>query len=126
MAACNDTGTKSAYSDFGDAVWCCFPSNHGEPSLTTGIWTTDRNAVEGYNPGDPSLGDQEGNYTNSFGGTSSASPGVAGVAALVLARNRSSVGTTSRRSSGSHATESTKLGVSMTRTATAPSMALAA
>src|SRR3712207_8807840 len=33
VAACNDRGTRSAYSDFGEAVWCCFPSSHGEPSL---------------------------------------------------------------------------------------------
>lgn len=87
VAACNDTGTKSAYSDFGRAIWCAFPSNHGEPSLTSGIWTTDRTGAEGYNPGNGTLGDGAGNYTNSFGGTSSACPGVAGVAALVLARN---------------------------------------
>jgi subtilisin family serine protease len=87
VAACNDQGTRSAYSDFGDAVWCCFPSNHGEPSLTTGIWTTDRTGAEGYNPGQASLGDAAGDYTNSFGGTSSACPGVAGVVALVLARS---------------------------------------
>jgi subtilisin-like proprotein convertase family protein len=33
------------------------------------------------------MGDAAGNYTNDFGGTSSACPGVAGVAALVIARN---------------------------------------
>lgn len=87
VAACNDVGEKSAYSDYGDAVWCCFPSNHGERSITPGIWTTDRSGAEGYNRGDQSLGDAAGHYTNSFGGTSSACPGVAGVAALVLGRN---------------------------------------
>ncbi len=87
VAACNDQSTKSAYSDYGDAVWCCFPSNHGEPSLTPGVWTTDRSGAEGYNPGDSTMGDEGGDYTNSFGGTSSACPGVAGVAALVLAHN---------------------------------------
>lgn len=87
VAACNDASERSAYSDHGDAIWCCFPSSHGEASLTPGIWTTDRAGVEGYNSGDASLGDAEGDYTNSFGGTSSACPGVAGVAALVLARN---------------------------------------
>jgi subtilisin family serine protease len=87
VAACNDVGTKSAYSDFGDAVWCCFPSNHGEPSATPGIWTTDRSGTEGYNAGNTTLGDSGGDYTNSFGGTSSACPGVAGVAALALAHN---------------------------------------
>lgn len=87
VAACNDVSAKSAYSDHGEAVWCAFPSNHGEPSLTPGIWTTDRTGADGYNPGDPTLGDPDGDYTNSFGGTSSACPGVAGVAGLVLACN---------------------------------------
>ncbi len=87
VAACNDGGKKSAYSDFGNAIWCAFPSNDGFPSKTTGIWTTDRSGPAGYNPGQGTKGDVEGNFTNSFGGTSSAAPGLAGVAALVLARN---------------------------------------
>ena len=88
IAACNDLGKKSAYSDFGDAVWCAFPSNEVvQPRLTTGIWTTDNMGPSGYNPGQASKGDAVGNYTNSFGGTSSASPGAAGVAALILSRN---------------------------------------
>ena len=87
VAACNDGGKKSAYSDFGRAVWCAFPSNNGNPSKTPGIWTTDRSGTSGYNPGNLTRGDAAGHYTNSFGGTSSACPGVAGVAALVLSRN---------------------------------------
>ncbi|MGB8703135.1 MAG: S8 family serine peptidase [Thermosynechococcaceae cyanobacterium] len=87
VAACNDSGTRSAYSDMGNAVWCAFPSNNGYPSLTPGIWTTDRTGFLGYNAGDTRQGDSAGNYTNSFGGTSSACPGAAGVAALVIARN---------------------------------------
>ncbi len=87
VAACNDQSRRSAYSDFGRAVWCSFPSNDGRPSLTSGIWSTDRSGVEGYNQGSLQKGDPAGHYTNSFGGTSSACPGVAGVAALVLARN---------------------------------------
>jgi len=87
VSACNDSGKKSAYSDFGKAVWCAFPSDDGEPAKTPGIFTTDRSGAAGYNPGLPSLGDPDGDYTNDFGGTSSACPGVAGVCALVLARN---------------------------------------
>ncbi len=87
VAACNDKGKRSAYSDFGGAVWCAFPSNHGNPSLTPGIWTTDRTGPVGYNSGNALKGDAAGNFTNSFGGTSSACPGAAGVAALIIARN---------------------------------------
>lgn len=97
VAACNDRGTRSVYSDFGNAIWCAFPSsdqglaslNHQAP-LTPGIWTTDRSGTAaGYNPDADGVaaGDAAGNYTNSFGGTSSACPGAAGVAALVLSAN---------------------------------------
>lgn len=94
VAACNDRSKRSVYSDFGAAVWCSFPSNdfgfvptgHPEP-LTPGIWTTDRSGARGYNPGQVRLGSLDGDFANSFGGTSSACPGVAGVAALVLSVN---------------------------------------
>lgn len=94
VAACNDRGSRSVYSDFGNAVWCAFPSNdighapfnHAEP-LTPGIWTVDRTGAHGYNSGNVAEGDAAGDYTNSFGGTSSACPGAAGVAALVLSVN---------------------------------------
>lgn len=92
VAACNDRGTRSVYSDTGNALWCAFPSNNfGRPGLpdplTPGIWTTDVSGTSGYNPGDADRGDAAGDFTNSFGGTSSACPGAAGVAALVVARN---------------------------------------
>ena len=86
VAACNDTGRRSIYSDYGDAVWCSFPSSDfGYPpfnhpnALTTGIYTTDRTGKAGYNP--------YGDYTDDFGGTSSSCPGVAGTAALILSVN---------------------------------------
>ncbi len=100
VAASNDRSKRSVYSDFGKSVWCTFPSSdsgfarfdHPEP-LTPGIWTTDREGQAGYNPGvlDPATdiapGDDHGNYTETFGGTSSACPGIAGIAALILATN---------------------------------------
>ena len=96
VTACNDRGTRSVYSDYGKAAWCSFPSNdfgyqpfnHPDP-LTTGIWTTDRLGRAGYNPDEQghAAGDSAFNYTHSFGGTSSACPGAAGVAALVLSIN---------------------------------------
>ena len=94
VAACNDQSKRSVYSDFGKAISCAFPSsdfghppfNHPE-ALTPGIWTTDRIGNFGYNPGDVRFGDMAGKFTNDFGGTSSACPGAAGVAALILSAN---------------------------------------
>jgi subtilisin family serine protease len=85
VAACNDTGKRSVYSDYGDQVWVSFPSGdfawkafqHPAP-LSAGLRTTDRSAAIGYDAT---------NYTNSFGGTSGACPGMAGVVALMLAAN---------------------------------------
>ncbi len=94
VASCNDSGKRSVYSDMGDAIFCAFPSNdfghqpfNHPDALTPGIWTTDRRHGSGYNDGDVAKGDLGGQFTNSFGGTSSAAPGAAGVAALVISMN---------------------------------------
>lgn len=88
VAACNDRGKKSVYSDYGKCIWVCFPSNDFEETnlrqpapLTKGIWTTDRVGYAGYKR------KKMADYNESFGGTSSACPGVAGVCALILAVN---------------------------------------
>lgn len=87
VAACNDDGKHCFYSDTGNAIWCSFPSGDSWHGRTTGIWTTDRMGSEGLNLGIDVEGDWDGNYTNSFTGTSSACAGAAGVAALIIAAN---------------------------------------
>ncbi len=97
VAACNEHSRRCNYSDFGRAIWCCFPSgdiqhpdpgfrsnNHQRPR-TRGIWTTDLRGKKGDNTGED--GDLLGNYTDSFSGTSTSCAGAAGVAALILAIN---------------------------------------
>lgn len=92
VSACTSLNKKSAYSSWGKEISVCAPSNNGHPnigfSLTypringsfpgRGIVTTDRLGPSGYSSSD---------YTNNFGGTSSACPLAAGVAALILSAN---------------------------------------
>ena len=87
VAACNVDGKRSGNSDKGKAIWCAFPSGDRTAKKFTGLWTTDRSGGRGYNSAGKA-GDAAGNYCNTFAGTSGATSGVAGVAALVLARNR--------------------------------------
>lgn len=75
VGATTDQSEKAWYSSFGDGLVVTAPSNGG---YTTGIVTTDITGNRGYD---------RGNYTNSFGGTSSASPLVAGLAGLVISAN---------------------------------------
>ncbi len=77
VGAFANTGIRSAYSNYGSALDIMAPSNNvGGPGA--GVRTTDRMGGAGYG---------SGNYTSSFGGTSSACPVVSGVAALVLGFN---------------------------------------
>lgn len=85
VAASNSDGQRSCYSDYGQAVFCCFPSDDVLASSTPGIWTTTLTNALGDNRSTINRGDIYGNYINNFGGTSSACPGAAGIAALVLA-----------------------------------------
>ena len=74
VSACTDQGILASYSSYGRAVDVCAPSNGG----VNGITTTDRLGGIGYSSGD---------YTDTFGGTSSASPCAAGVMLLLLSAN---------------------------------------
>lgn len=72
VAASNSRDERSSYSNYGPELTICAPSN-GYPGR--GVVTTDRRGVKGYSSGD---------YASDFGGTSSATPLVAGLAALIL------------------------------------------
>ncbi|MDP6849500.1 MAG: S8 family serine peptidase [Planctomycetota bacterium] len=79
VTACTDQETLASYSSFGASTYVCAPSNGGINDITT----TDRMGGKGYSAGD---------YTDSFGGTSSASPCAAGVMLLLLSANPSITG----------------------------------
>ena len=70
VAASTNNGVKSSYSSFGPSISVTAPSDGGTRSITTTTYNTTHNG-----------------YTNFFGGTSSACPLAAGVAALVLSVN---------------------------------------
>ena len=71
ICAVNDRGLRSNFSERGPHLWVCGPSNDSRRTIFRGIVTTDN-------------GDQ---YQNTFGGTSAASPIVAGVATLLRDAN---------------------------------------
>ncbi|MGC9527960.1 MAG: S8 family serine peptidase [Limnospira sp.] len=97
VSASTSLNKKSAYSNWGTGISVCAPSNNAPPGMWLqetgyigtppritaplqglGIFTTDRVGAAGYDHED---------FTPHFGGTSSATPVVAGVAALVLSVN---------------------------------------
>lgn len=73
IGAVGSQGTASYYSQPGPCILVCAPSNDSGPR--PGITTTDRTGALGYDAT---------NYTSAFGGTSSATPLVTGVVALLL------------------------------------------
>jgi subtilisin family serine protease len=85
VGACTDQGRHSPYSNAGRQLAVVAPSDGGVKK----VFTTDVSlAGRGFNVGEAELGGADGLYTSDFGGTSAATPMVAGVAALVLAANR--------------------------------------
>ncbi len=81
VGATTDQAKIATYSNKGKEVWISAPSSGG----VKGITTTDVSYPNrGFNSGDSSAGGKDGLHTNSFVGTSSATPLVAGIVALIL------------------------------------------
>lgn len=86
IGATDSKGTRAYYSEPGSNVVVVAPSSGDGDAL--GITTVDRTGSAGYNAtgsAQDELADL--NYTNSFGGTSSATPTAAGIVALMLQQN---------------------------------------
>ncbi len=79
VGATDEFGYTADYSNFGVSLLLTAPA----ASVTTDVDGTGGN--DGYNDGSESIGDDD--YTNTFGGTSAATPTVAGVIALMLEAN---------------------------------------
>lgn len=81
IGASTDRERRAPYSNRGRKLWVVAPSDGGD----RGIFTTDvAERGRGYNPGLAPHGGRDGLYCNDFGGTSSATPLVAGLCALLL------------------------------------------
>lgn len=81
VGASTDKGTLAEYSNVGKQIAFVAPSSGG----VRGIYTTDVGSPNrGFNLGTAAAGGADGLHTNDFGGTSSATPLAAGVAALIL------------------------------------------
>jgi subtilisin-like proprotein convertase family protein len=82
IGATDSVGRRANYSEPGANLVVCAPSSGAAGTL--GITTADRTGTLGYNTATSANG---GDYANDFGGTSSATPTVAGIIALLLEKN---------------------------------------
>ena len=81
VGASTDADELADYSNRGPQVCVVAPSNGG----TRAIFTTDVSTPgRGFNTGDTAAGGADGLFTNDFGGTSAATPLVAGLCGLML------------------------------------------
>jgi subtilisin family serine protease len=82
VGACNCHGRHPAYSGWGDALWCVFPSNDPRDPVGAGMTYTTTTPIGSFLLG-------ETFYTNSFGFTSAACAIAAGVCAQIVSVNPS-------------------------------------
>jgi len=85
VGAFDSQSQQAYYSEPGANLVICAPSNGSSPAL--GITTVDRSGAVGYNTGSTSSEISDANYTQTFGGTSSATPTLSGIIALILEAN---------------------------------------
>jgi len=85
VGAFDSQSRQAYYSEPGANLVICAPSNGSSPAL--GIATVDRSGTLGYNDGTDPNEISDSNYTQTPGGTSSATPTVSGIIALILEAN---------------------------------------
>jgi subtilisin-like proprotein convertase family protein len=86
VGASTNFDTRATYSNYGTALSFLASSNGKTYGGTADVVTVDRVGTNGYNWSNTWAGSGSNDYTDSFGGTSSATPLSAGIAALILSR----------------------------------------
>jgi subtilisin-like proprotein convertase family protein/subtilisin family serine protease len=86
VGATTNFDTRATYSNYGSALSFVAPTSGITYGGTADVVTVDRVGTNGYNWSNTWAGSGSNDYTDSFGGTSSATPLSAGIAALVLSR----------------------------------------